>query len=366
MNNLPKQTTSPYQAPYQATRLVTQFVAGLVAVTAIGACNKQPSDSASAPPAGGTTPVSMRPPIIDRASLGMFAPLPTAVPQPPAAVALGKQLFYETGLSLARDVSCNSCHMLNAYGVDGKPVSTGHKGQVGTRNSPTVYNAYLHATQFWDGREPTVEAQAKGPVMNPVEMAMPSVAVIEKRLRASAAYKGLFAAAFPDAKQPVTFDNMAIAIGAFERTLVTPSRWDAFLAGDDAALTDDEKVGAREFIAAGCVACHSGATLGGQMFQKLGSVRPWPAIKDRGRASVTNNPADEGMFKVPALRNVAKTAPYLHDGSISSLREAVRLMALHQLGKELDATQLDAIVTFLGALTAELPAEMTTPVAPLL
>ena len=212
---------------------------------------------------------------VDSARLAIFKALPpvmdsAANPITEEKVALGRMLYYDPRLSKGQDVSCNSCHELNKYGVDNQPVSDGYKGQKGTRNAPTVYNAAGHFVQFWDGRAPTVEEQAKGPILNPVEMAMPN----EKRalavLDSMPEYVEAFQKAFPGEKHPVTFDNLAKAIGVFERKLVTVSRWDKFLGGDQAALTDAEKAGLNKFLDAGCQNCHNGIYLGGSMFQKLG------------------------------------------------------------------------------------------------
>ena len=299
---------------------------------------------------------------VDSARLGIFKALPpvmdsAANPISDAKVALGRMLYFDARLSRGQDVSCNSCHVLSHYGVDNQPVSDGYKGQKGTRNSPTVYNAAGHFVQFWDGRATNVEEQAKGPILNPVEMAMPD----EKRVRAvidsMPEYVEAFQKAFPGEKHPVTFDNLAKAIGAFERNLVTVSRWDKFLGGDQAALSDAEKAGLNKFLDVGCQTCHNGVYVGGSMFQKLGLAKPWDNVKDPGRFSVTKQETDRMVFKVPTLRNIEKTAPYYHDGSISTLDEAVRQMADHQLARTLSKEETDSIVAFLKALTGELPAE---------
>jgi cytochrome c peroxidase len=299
---------------------------------------------------------------VDSARLGIFKALPpvmdsAANPITEEKVVLGRMLYYDPRLSKGQDVSCNSCHELNKYGVDNQPVSDGDKGQKGTRNAPTVYNAAGHFVQFWDGRAPTVEEQAKGPILNPVEMAMPN----EKRALAVVdsmpEYVEAFQKAFPGEKHPVTFDNLAKAIGVFERKLVTVPRWDKFLGGDQAALTDAEKAGLNKFLDAGCQNCHNGIYLGGSMFQKLGLAIPWANADDPGRFAVTKQEADRMVFKVPTLRNVEKTAPYFHDGSIATLDEAVRQMANHQLARTLSKAEADSIVTFLKALTGELPTE---------
>jgi len=297
-----------------------------------------------------------------RALAAAFQPLPkvmgTPEQTPEARVELGRLLYHDPRLSKSHQVSCNSCHVLARWGVDNEPTSPGHKGQRGGRNSPTVFNAAGHFAQFWDGRAKDVEEQAKGPVLNPVEMAMPEAPVVEATLRSIPGYRPLFEKAFPGQAEPITFDNIAIAIGAFERTLVTPSRFDKYLAGDDTALTEEEKRGLVLFVQTGCTTCHAGAYLGGQMFQKAGLVKPWPNQKDQGRYEVTKNEADRMLFKVPSLRNVAKTAPYFHDGSVVSLEEAVKMMASHQLGRELSDADARTIVTFLESLTGEIPARL--------
>ncbi|HBY62855.1 MAG TPA: cytochrome-c peroxidase [Solibacterales bacterium] len=293
--------------------------------------------------------------------LKLFKPLPEAMnstrnPMTAAKVKLGRMLFYEPRLSTAGDISCNSCHSLDKYGVDGKRFSEGHKKQLGDRNSPTVYNAAGHHAQFWDGRAADVEEQAKGPVLNPVEMAMPGENVAISRLKAIASYRRLFQEAFPGEADPVTFDNMAKAIAAFERGLVTPARWDKYLKGDQAALTPAEIAGFQKFTAAGCAACHNGAYIGGTSFQKIGVTKPWPDARDKGRFKVTRQEKDKLSFKVPSLRNIAKTAPYFHDGSVNALDEAVRRMAAHQTGKNLSDAEIRSILTWFDSLTGELPA----------
>ncbi len=308
------------------------------------------------------------PPSIEPTSprLKVFGRLPEVMaseknPVTEEKVRLGRMLYYDTRLSRSQTLSCNSCHKLEAYGVDNQPTSEGHKGQRGDRNSPTVYNAAGQVAQFWDGRAADVEEQAKGPVLNPVEMAMPSEKYVIEVLKSMPGYVEAFRAAFPGEKDPVTYDNFAKAVGAFERKLVTPSRWDRFLAGDTTALSTAEKKGLEEFLTAGCQTCHLGPYVGGGTFQKLGVVKPWPDESDLGRFKVTNKPADRFVFKVPSLRNVAKTGPYFHNGKVATLHEAVRLMAEYELGLELRPAQIEAIVTFLDALTGELPMDYIRP-----
>jgi cytochrome c peroxidase len=291
----------------------------------------------------------------------LFGPLPPSMdagkPASRELVDLGRMLYYEPRMSKSQELSCNSCHLLDKYGVDNEPTSPGHKGQRGTRNSPTTYNAAAQFVQFWDGRAVSIEDQAKGPVLNSVEMAMPDEAYVLRVLHSIPGYAEAFKAAFPGEADPITYDNLAKAIGAFERGLVTPdNKFDRYLAGDAAALSPEEQAGLDLFVSTGCISCHSGVLLGGMMYQKLGLVHPYES-KDVGRMEVTKSEADKHMFKVPQLRNVAKTGPYFHDGSVPTLQEAVKKMAHHQLGKELTDDEVGKIVLFLDTLTGELPAE---------
>jgi cytochrome c peroxidase len=324
------------------------------------AADNKPADNKAADIKAEAPAPPQRPLEQARGQLALFQALPKDMSAPeramePAKVALGRKLYYDTRLSKNHDLSCNSCHQLEKYGVDGEPTSPGHKRQRGGRNSPTVYNAALHATQFWDGRAADVEAQARGPVLNPIEMAMPDEAQVVKVLKSIPGYADEFKAAFPGQEDPISYDNMATAIGAFERGLVTPSRWDRFLGGDDKALTEAELEGFNTFVEVGCHACHNGPAVGGASFQKLGVTSPWPNQKDPGRFEVTQKEEDRMSFKVPSLRNIDQTGPYFHDGATASLEEAVTLMAQHQLGKTLTAPQLQRITTWLKALTGELP-----------
>jgi cytochrome c peroxidase len=287
----------------------------------------------------------------------IFAPLPDTAssstnPANDAKIALGRSLYFDTRLSKDQKISCNSCHKLDTFGVDNEPTSPGHKGQRGGRNSPSVYNAALHVTQFWDGRAADVEAQALGPILNPIEMAMPSEAVVLGRLKKDQKTVDAFKASFPGEADPVTYKNLGQAIGAFERILLTPSRFDDFLKGKEDALSAQEKKGGELFVKTGCVACHNGATIGGQMYQKLGLVKEYDT-KDMGRFAVTKQEADKKFFKVPSLRNVAKTGPYFHDGSVKTLDQAVSIMAEYQLGKQLSKEEVTDIVAFLGSLTGD-------------
>ncbi|MDD2943706.1 MAG: cytochrome c peroxidase [bacterium] len=292
-----------------------------------------------------------------------FKPLPTVaeeMEQLPnkAIVGLGKRLFLETAMSQNRDLSCSSCHDLARFGVDSLSTSIGHKGQRGTRNAPSVYNASFHIAQFWDGRASNLEEQALQPILNPREMAMSDEQEVLFRLTSpevlQGRYPSLFVKAFPDESAPLTFANIGRAIGAFERTLLTPAPFDDFLRGTHDALSPTQLGGLEKFVDLGCVACHAGRGVGGRMYQKLGMIVPYES-SDMGRYEVTGLESDRQVFKVPSLRNVAMTAPYFHDGSISSLREAVRLMGHHQLGTELTTTEIDELVEFLGSLTGVPP-----------
>ena len=278
----------------------------------------------------------------------------------PALVSLGRMLYYETRLSKTGDVSCNTCHPLESYGVDGRGVPLGVGGQRGRRNTPSTYNAAGQFRQFWDGRAATLEEQVRGPLESVTEMAMPGNAAADA-LRGLDQYQQAFRAAFPGDPAPISIEHVATAIGAFERGLLTPSRWDRYLAGETNALSSTEKEGARQFANNGCLVCHAGALAGGSMFEKVGALRPWPAQGDRGRREVTGNPADDMMFKVPSLRNVARTAPYFHDGSVATLASAVEMMARYQLDVELTATEVQQICAWLESLTGDLPREYIAP-----
>lgn len=291
---------------------------------------------------------------VNRAALGMFQPVLEVAENPAnplsdAKTDLGRMLYYDTRLSKNRTVSCNSCHDLASFGDDGEPVSTGIGDQKGGRSAPTVYNAAIHIAQFWDGRAADVEAQAVGPILNPIEMGMPDQGYVLRVLKSIPGYVEAFAKAFPDDKDPVTYGNVGKAIGAFERKLMTPSKFDDFLKGDDKALSDAEKHGLNLFVTTGCTVCHNGMGVGGHLFQKLGLVKEWPT-KDLGRFEATKNEVDKYFFKVPSLRNITETAPYLHDGSVKTLEEIVAKMAEYQLGRQLSEEDTKAIVTFLGSL----------------
>ncbi|MBI4905297.1 MAG: c-type cytochrome [Acidobacteria bacterium] len=278
-------------------------------------------------------------------------------PATEAKVNLGRVLYYEERLSKSQNISCNTCHLLDKYGVDGTPTSTGFKGQKGGRNAPTTYFAAGHIVQFWDGRAADVEEQAKGPVLNPIEMAMTDASSVEATLRSMPEYVEMFKKAFPDAKQPVTFDNAALAIGAFERGLVTESRWDHYLKGHKDSITPEEKAGFVAFSKAGCASCHNGAYVGGRLYTKVGIKKAWPKQDDLGRFAVTKQEHQKMVFKVPSLRNIDKTGPYFHDGSVAQLEEAVKMMSEMQTEKPLTEPEVVAVVAWMKTLTGDIPAD---------
>ena len=287
-----------------------------------------------------------------------FKPLPAKMPvfgdAPKDQIALGEKLYHDVRLSVNDTQSCNTCHRLDEKlgGVDNKKLSDGAlPGTIGSRNSPTVLNAGFHFVQFWDGRAADLAEQAKGPILNPVEMGMPSEDAVVKKIGGIDEYQSMFKNAFPDDESPITYNNLVHAIATFEATLITSDRFDDFLQGDAKALNDAEKAGLKKFMEVGCTTCHSGPAVGGSMYQKLGLVHPYANRRDLGRYDATGKEADKYFFKVPSLRNIALTAPYFHDGSIASLEEAVKQMAYLQLGKELTDDEVASIVTFLHTLT---------------
>ena len=270
---------------------------------------------------------------------------------------LGHKLWFDPRLSSSHVISCNTCHNLSIGGSDNVPTSIGHGWQKGPRNSPTVLNAVFNAAQFWDGRAKDLQEQAKGPVQASVEMNSTPERVVAT-LKSIPEYAAEFKKAFPKDKDPVSFDNMAYALEAFEVSLTTPnSPFDRFLKGEDKALDDKQKQGLALFMDAGCSACHNGVNLGGQGYFPFGVVKKPGAevlpAGDKGRFTVTNTASDEYVFRAAPLRNVALTAPYFHSGKVWSLEEAVKIMANAQLGTELAEEQAQDITAFLGTLTGE-------------
>jgi cytochrome c peroxidase len=278
--------------------------------------------------------------------------MPGAEKDNPELIKLGEKLYFEKRLSMNNSMSCNTCHQVdrNLGGVDNEPTSPGAFGKRGGRNSPTVLNAGFQFAQFWDGRAETLEAQAKGPILNPIEMAMPSDTDVLKRIKEFPEYKPMFEQAFKTGDDSINYDNVARAIAAFERTLITRDRFDDWQKGDDKALNAQEMRGLDLFMTTGCTTCHFGPALGGAQFQKVGLVNKYET-EDLGRYDVTKEDDDKYKFKVPILRNIAITEPYFHDGKLKTLAETVKLMGWLQLGVELNDEQVGDIVAFLNTLT---------------
>ena len=305
-------------------------------------------------------------------ALEIFKPLPSTIPAvkdnpvTPEKIDLGKALFFDPRISASGVFSCYSCHNLTTGGDDNMETSVGHGWQKGPRNSPTVLNAVLNEAQFWDGRAEDLKAQAKGPVQAGVEMAN-TPAQVEATLNSMPAYGAMFAAAFPGEDSPTNFDNMAKAIEAFEATLITPAPFDAWLNGDDAAMSDEAKAGLQLFVDKGCSSCHSGVNVGGHGYYPFGLIeKPGSEILppgDKGRFAVTETADDEYVFRAAPLRNIALTAPYFHSGKVWDLGVAVEIMAESQLGEALKPEETAQIVAFLDSLTGTIP-QVTLPVLP--
>ncbi|SFU27493.1 cytochrome c peroxidase [Nitrosomonas eutropha] len=284
-----------------------------------------------------------------------FEPLPASIideTKNAALIALGKKLYLDPRLSINDTISCSSCHQLDNFGVDSQPTSLGYDGRRGSRNAPTTFNAALHMAQFWDGRARDVEEQALGPILNPIEMGMPDEEAVVSKLKKIDEYQTMFADAFKGEKDPIQYKNIGRAIGAFERTLITPSRFDDFLRGDENALSAAEKRGLKKFVRMGCSNCHHGIAIGGNSYKKIGLFEPY-ATSDLGRYEVTGLEADKKVFKVPGLRNIAKTGPYFHDGSVATLDEAIKKMARYQLGRDVGSGFVEDVKAFLGSLTSK-------------
>lgn len=298
--------------------------------------------------------------------LPLVAPAPADNPTTAAKVALGKQLFFDPRLSIDGTVSCNSCHDVTGNGTDSRPVSVGVKGQVGRRSAPTIWNAAFLSAQFWDGRARSLEEQAQGPILNPIEMGMPHKEATAERIRLIPGYRQQFAAIF-GGQDPVNLDNIAKALASYERTLITPnSPFDQYLRGDKTALSADAVAGMNEFENLGCVRCHKGPALAGPADMPTGNAfyQWFPAFasrydqqfnlkEDLGYNEGISPRPHTGKWRVPTLRNIALTAPYFHNGSVPTLEQAVRVMAKAQLNREISDAQVRVLVAFLKSLTGE-------------
>jgi cytochrome c peroxidase len=304
------------------------------------------------------------------------APAPADNPTTAAKVELGKMLYFDPRLSSTGSVSCFSCHNVMEGGDDHMTTSAGVHGLKGGRNAPTVWNAAFHSVQFWDGRAPSLEEQAKGPPVNPIEMGMPNLDAVIDRVRHIPGYRPYFERAF-GAGDVVTMNNAAKAIAAYERILITPgSAYDLYVKGDKKSLTAKQVKGMDTFSAVGCTSCHQGPAFSGPelpagtgFFMKFPTYADsiytvkYKLTEDPGRASVTKDPADIGMWRVPTLRNLVYTAPYMHTGSVKTLPEAVRVMGSTQLDKTLSDAEVADIVAFLESLSGQFP-EQTMPRLP--
>jgi len=300
----------------------------------------------------------------------VFRPLPYTAhvddyPHSAARVELGRKLFFETRVSTDGRTGCVSRHNPSHYGADSLPRSVGVNGVLMPRNAQTVFNTPLLVAQHYGGNRVSVEEQAWKALTSPFAYGNKSFAEAETKLHALG-YQPLFEEAFPNEKVAVSAQNWAIAIGAYERTLLTPAPFDQYLKGDTKAISTDAKAGLDKFISYGCAGCHNGPTVGGQSFQKFGLVEDyWKATGsveiahfkgyDKGKFHDTGKPEDQWIFKVPQLRNVAMTPPYFHDGSVATLDDAVRVMARVQLGRQLPDDEVRQIVAFLATLTGEVP-----------
>jgi cytochrome c peroxidase len=288
-----------------------------------------------------------------------IVPIPEKLPLLEKEVALGQKLFFDPRLSADNSIACATCHQFNHAGADPRPVSLGIKGQAGELNSLPVFNSVFNFKQFWDGHAKDLIDQVRFPLTNPVEMGQPSMQAVVDKLQTLPEYPKLFNETYP--AEGLTADTLAYSIAQFERSLLTPnSAFDRFLKGEKDALTPQALQGYQLFKQMGCIACHNGINIGGNLFQKAGIFNPLTATgadsqKWLGRYNVTHNPQDKFFIKVPSLRNVALTAPYLHDGSINTLSKVIRFMAKNQLGTDISETDNQAIEAFLHSLTGQQP-----------
>jgi len=279
-------------------------------------------------------------------------PIPRTVEYDENKALLGKRLFSETLLSSDNTVSCHSCHDFNFGGAESKPVSIGVYNRVGNLNAPTVLNSYFNFRQFWNGRAIDLKEQAKGPLHNIIEMDM-TVEKVEKVLNAHDEYLGLFKQVY--GKVPITFELVVDAIAEFEKALFTPdSIFDRYLRGE-IELSKTEKKGYILFKTLGCISCHNGINIGGNSFQYIGAINPLENEVKGDLYEISGDPFDKNRFKVPSLRNIALTAPYLHDGSRKSLADILILMAYHNLGFSLSQEEIALLTSFLKTLTGKTP-----------
>lgn len=338
------------------TRRLVLWLAVLAA--ACGSGNEAPAPASSMAPA----PTAIPDPAPAQ-PLGGLAALPDPHFDRPEAM-LGRRLFFDARLSGDGTVACATCHQLDHGGAEARVTSLGIHQQVGPINAPSVLNSSLNFVQFWDGRAADLETQCAGPLTNPLEMGATWEQVIPS-VQGDPTYVAVFATVYGgDGTAAITQEHITGAISEYERMLITPSRFDRFVRGEASAMSDDERRGYAIFTSIGCTSCHTGPGVGGSMYQRLGLVRDYFAEcerpltdADQGRYNVTHDEADRHRFKVPSLRNVALTAPYLHDGSRATLDDVVNVMGRYQLGRELSGEQTRLLVAFLGTLTGDIPAD---------
>lgn len=284
-------------------------------------------------------------------AMDLIKPIPHNLTVNPSKAKLGKKLFFDPILSKDDTISCASCHDLENAGVDNTMFSIGIEGQMGSINAPTVYNAVFNFRQFWDGRAIDLKEQAKGPIENPIEMGHSLMGAADA-IKSNEYYRDIFKEIYSDG---VTIENIADAIAEFEKLLITPDApFDKYLRGENDAISQSAKRGYKLFLSKGCIICHHGVNIGGNMYNKFGIFRDANST-NLGRYNITKNDEDKYLFKVPSLRNIAKTAPYMHDGRIDTLKDAVLFMSQYQLGREMAAKEIDDIVSFLESLTGVIP-----------
>jgi cytochrome c peroxidase len=333
-------------------------------VIGLAACRR--SEPRPEPPGPGSATGSAEPGDLRGRAKTRFAPLPAPEAVSPAQAALGRRLFFETRMSADQHVGCVNCHLPERWGADGQAVPKGVFGRENARNAPTVFNAFAQSAEHWRADRTSVEDQASRALNGPASFGLGTEAEATEKLHALKEYGADFHAAFPGDADPVSVKNWGAAIGAYERTLTTPAPFDAWLAGDDKALAEPARTGLARFISAGCASCHDGALLGGNKLRKFGVEKDYAPLThsakvDPGRVDITHQESDRYVFKVAGLRNVERTGPYFHDGSVASLSDAVQIMSEAQLGKTLDSEATQQIVAFLKTLTGPVPANFSVP-----
>lgn len=299
-----------------------------------------------------------------------FSPLPNdfstpTIPLSEAQITLGRQLFFDKRLSRDGQVSCETCHLPGLHATDGRAKAVGVDNRINARNAPTLLNTALQFRIHWDGARESVEEQATKSLIGPSTFGNPDFAAVVTKLR-DLGYEPAFRRAFPGEADPIRPENWGKAIGNYERTLVSPSPFDAFLKGQISALNETAQRGLETFLKVGCANCHDGVGLGGNRYQKFGLFSDYASLTgasppDEGRLTVTQNPADRFVFKVPPLRNVAMTPPYFHDGSVDTLAEAIRIMGRLQLNLVLADDQIRDLEVFLESLTGPIPVQFKAP-----